>query len=122
MRTPDTPPRLADINREAYLYAGAGATVAWQLALPGVGRGVARHSTTLDRPLQRLQATMAYVYAVSLGNEADRAAIAAHVNRAHRPVRGEGIRPLTGTCSCGWPPPSTTARWMSTNCLSARCP
>lgn len=90
MRTHDRPTRLADINREACIYAGAGATVAWQLALPGVGRGVARHSSTLDRPLQRLQATMAYVYAVSLGNEADRAAIAAHVNRAHRPVRGEG--------------------------------
>ena len=82
-------PRLADINREAYIYAGAGATVAWQLAMPGVGRGVARHSSTLQRPLDRLQATMAYVYAVSLGSDADRAAIADHVNRAHAPVRGE---------------------------------
>jgi len=35
---------LADINREAYIYFGAGATVAWQMAMPGVGRGVTRHS------------------------------------------------------------------------------
>lgn len=84
------PVTLASINREAYIYLGAGAAVAWQLALPGVGRGVARHSQTLQRPLSRLRATMAYIYAVSLGTDADRAAIANHVNRAHRPVQGEG--------------------------------
>lgn len=81
---------LADINREAYIYFGAGATVAWQMAMPGVGRGVAEHSRTLQRPLDRLRATMAYVYAVTLGTDADRARIAAHVNAAHRPVRGAG--------------------------------
>jgi uncharacterized protein (DUF2236 family) len=81
---------LAEINREAYIYFGAGATVAWQMAMPGVGRGVAEHSRTLHRPLERLRATMGYVYAVSLGTDEDRRRIAAHVNRAHRPVRGEG--------------------------------
>ena len=81
---------LADINREAYIFAGAGATVAWQLAMPGVGLGVARHSTTLQRPLARLQATMGYIYAVTLGTDADRAAMARHVNHAHRPVNGPG--------------------------------
>lgn len=81
---------LSDINREAYIYFGAGATVAWQMAMPGVGRGVARHSRTLERPLARLRATMGYVYAVSLGSDAQRAAIARHVNRAHAPVKGPG--------------------------------
>ncbi|AOH37229.1 oxygenase MpaB family protein [Luteimonas sp. JM171] len=84
----DPPPpnrvTLAHINREAYIYFGAGATVAWQMAMPGVGRGVANHSTTLERPLERLRATMAYVYAVSLGSDAQRAAIARHVNRGKR--------------------------------------
>src|SRR5690606_7209061 len=61
---------LADINREAYILFAAGATVAWQMARPGVGRGVARHSRTLERPLDRLHATMAYVYAVTLGTDA----------------------------------------------------
>lgn len=91
MRAPRDPPTtLAQIDREAYIYFGAGVTVAWQMARPGVGRGVARHSRTLEDPLQRLRATMAYVYAVALGTDDDRAAIARHVNRAHRPVRGDG--------------------------------
>jgi uncharacterized protein (DUF2236 family) len=81
---------LADINIESYIFFGAGAAVAWQLAYPGVGRGVARHSQTLRRPVSRLRATMSYIYAVSLGTEADRATIAHHVNRAHVPVQGEG--------------------------------
>ncbi|NLC61178.1 MAG: DUF2236 domain-containing protein [Gammaproteobacteria bacterium] len=89
---PPSPNRvtLASINREAYIYFGAGATVAWQMAMPSVGRGVANHSTTLQRPLERLRATMAYVYAVSLGTDAQRATIARHVNRAHVPVKGPG--------------------------------
>ena len=81
---------LARINREAYIYFGAGATVAWQMANPGVGRGVAGHSATLERPLERLRATMAYVSAVTLGSDAQRAAVARHVNRAHVPVKGPG--------------------------------
>lgn len=90
MPRPTSPPTLATINREAYIYSGAGVTVAWQLANPDVGRGVARHSRTLDHPLQRLRATMSYVYAVTLGTGVDRATIARHVNHAHRPVSGPG--------------------------------
>lgn len=85
---------LADINREAYIFFAAGATVAWQMARPGVGRGVARHSRTLERPLDRLHASMAYVYAVTLGTDADRQRIARHVNRVHAPVRGDGYSAL----------------------------
>lgn len=93
MKAPDVPggmATLADINREAYIYFGAGATVAWQMARPGVGRGVAAHSRTLEQPLERLHGTMAYVYAVTLGTDEDRQRIARHVNRAHRPVKGDG--------------------------------
>lgn len=86
----DPPPQprvtLASINREAYIYFGAGATVAWQMAMPGVGRGVANHSSTLERPLERLRATMAYVYALSLGTDAHRATIA-FVTRGLLPPR-----------------------------------
>ena len=83
-------PTLADINREAYIYFGAGAAVAWQMANPGVGRGVARHSSTLERPVDRLRATMSYIYAVTLGDDADRQAIRRMVDHAHGPVRGPG--------------------------------
>ena len=49
---------LADFVGESMLLLGAGATVLLQLALRGVGHGVADHSTTLVRPLDRLRTTM----------------------------------------------------------------
>src|SRR5262245_9247145 len=53
---------LADIIEESMLLLGAGSTVLYQLALLGVGRGVAEHSTTLTRPVDRLRTTLTYVY------------------------------------------------------------
>lgn len=90
MPRPAAARHLADISREAYVYFGAGAAVAWQLAMPGVGRGVVDHSRTLHRPLSRLHGSMSFVYAVTVGDDKDRAAVARHVNRAHAPVRGPG--------------------------------
>lgn len=81
--------QLADITREAYIYLGAGATVLRQMANPGVGLGVAEHSRTLDRPLDRLRGTMDYIYVISLGTDAERQMISHKVNRAHGPVRSE---------------------------------
>ena len=75
---------------ETALLLGAGSAVMYQLALVGVGRGVAEHSNTLDRPLDRLRTTLTYVYGILLGTDEERAAIARMVNRAHVPVKGEG--------------------------------
>ncbi|HYE40472.1 MAG TPA: oxygenase MpaB family protein [Ramlibacter sp.] len=83
------PRRLGDISREAYIFLGAGAAVLLQMAQPGVGLGVAEHSATLQRPLDRLRTTMTYIYALTLGTEEERRAIAALVNRAHKPVRSD---------------------------------
>ncbi|WP_305093595.1 oxygenase MpaB family protein [Prescottella sp. R16] len=80
---------LADFVGESMLLLGAGPTVLLQLALPGVGYGVAEHSTTLQRPLDRLRTTMTYVYAVTLGTEEERRAVVRLVNRVHVPVRSE---------------------------------
>lgn len=80
---------LADIAREAYIYAGAGAAVLRQMMHPGVGAGVAEHSVTLIQPLSRLRSTMDYIYVVVLGSDVERARIAEKVNRAHVPVRSE---------------------------------
>ncbi|MBX4171000.1 DUF2236 domain-containing protein [Rhodococcus sp. DMU2021] len=71
------------------LLLGAGATVLLQLASPGVGHGVADHSTTLQRPLDRLRTTMTYVYAVTLGTPEEKKQIVRMVNKAHVPVRSE---------------------------------
>ncbi len=81
---------VADYIDEAYVFLGAGAAVLLQMAMPGVGHGVADHSDTLSDPLGRLRTTMSYIYAVSIGTDAERKAIVEMVNKAHIPVRGEG--------------------------------
>jgi uncharacterized protein (DUF2236 family) len=78
---------LADIGAEAVLLAGAGRAILLQTADPAVGRGVAEHSNFAERPLDRLAATMGYVYAVVYGSEEQLAAVRRAVNRAHAPVR-----------------------------------
>lgn len=81
---------LADIIEESMLLLGAGSTVLHQLALLGVGRGVAEHSTTLVRPIDRLRTTLTYVYVMTKGTQEERDAVARMVNKMHAPVRGEG--------------------------------
>jgi uncharacterized protein (DUF2236 family) len=81
---------LADFVDEACLTLGAGSTVMWQLALKPVGLGVAEHSTTLERPFDRLRTTVSFVLAMVLGTEEERRQVAAMVNRAHGPVRSPG--------------------------------
>ncbi|WP_427172572.1 oxygenase MpaB family protein [Arthrobacter sp. 92] len=79
--------RLADIGAEGVLLAGAGRAILLQIANPAVGHGVAEHSNFADRPLERLRATLTYVYAVVYGTEDQMAAVRRSVNRAHAPVR-----------------------------------
>ncbi len=81
---------LADFVGEAVLLAGAGSAVMWQLARKEVGLGVVEHSTTLDRPLDRLRTTLTYVYVMALGTDAERRAVAGMVDRRHAPVRSSG--------------------------------
>jgi len=80
---------LADFVGESMLLLGAGSTVLLQLASRGVGHGVADHSTTLERPLDRLRTTMTYVYAVTPGTPEEKKQIVRLVNKAHVPVRSE---------------------------------
>jgi uncharacterized protein (DUF2236 family) len=88
---PVTAPRtVADLLDEPVVLLGAGSAVMLQLAEWRVGRGVAEHSTTLRRPLDRLRTTLSYVYVMGLGTVAEREAVARMVNRVHAPVRGEG--------------------------------
>lgn len=81
---------LADYVCEQALLLGSGAAVMNQLAMLGVGLGVAEHSSTLDRPLDRLRTTLTYVYAMSLGTDEERKAIVRMVNKVHAPIRSEG--------------------------------
>lgn len=80
---------LADFVGEFFVLLGAGKTVLLQMAEPGVGHGVADHSTALRRPLNRLRTTMAYVYAVTMGTPEEMKAIIRLTNKAHVAVRSE---------------------------------
>jgi uncharacterized protein (DUF2236 family) len=81
---------LAGLLDEVGLLLGSGSAVMYQLAVWGVGKGVAVHSTTMQRPVDRLRTTLTYVYVMGLGTEEERRAVARMVNKAHVPVRGEG--------------------------------
>jgi uncharacterized protein (DUF2236 family) len=81
---------LADFVGEQMLMLGAGSTVMYQLAMKGVGLGVAEHSDTLRRPVDRLRTTLTYVFVMVLGTEEEKRAVARMVNRMHAGVRSPG--------------------------------
>lgn len=81
---------MIDLVYEPGMLLGGGSAVMYQLAVWGVGKGVAQHSTTLQRPSDRLRTTLSFVYVMGLGTDEERKAIARMVNRAHKPIRGEG--------------------------------
>ncbi|MCS5722512.1 DUF2236 domain-containing protein [Herbiconiux sp. CPCC 203407] len=78
---------MADIAPESVLLAGAGRAILLQIAHPSIGYGVARHSDFASRPMDRLNGTLTYIYALTSGTEEDKRAVRRAVNRAHRPVR-----------------------------------
>ncbi|WP_457946563.1 oxygenase MpaB family protein [Pseudarthrobacter sp. alpha12b] len=76
-----------EYGAEAILLAGAGRAILLQLAHPSVGRGVAENSTFAAHPLDRLNSTLTYVYAITYGSEEQANEVRRRVNRAHAPVR-----------------------------------
>ncbi|WP_396277183.1 oxygenase MpaB family protein [Glutamicibacter creatinolyticus] len=77
---------LRRIAPEAALLLGAGRAILLQLADPRIGIAVVRHSDFVANPMARLHNTLAYVYALSVGDEHHRAAVVSFVNAAHAPV------------------------------------
>jgi uncharacterized protein (DUF2236 family) len=78
--------KLSDIAGESALVAGGGRAILLQLANPGVGKGVAEHSDFASHPLDRLTATLTYVYAIVYGTPEEIALVRQRVNGAHGPV------------------------------------
>lgn len=78
-----------DKAAEAILIMGGGRAILLQLANPAIGHGVAHHSDFTNRPLDRLHATLTYVYAVSCGTPEEVRAVRRRVNQAHVPVRSD---------------------------------
>jgi uncharacterized protein (DUF2236 family) len=107
--------RLADIAPESVLLAGAGRAILLQIANPAVGYGVARHSDFANRPMDRLNATLSYIYALSSGSDDDVRIMRRAVNRAHAAVRNPP-RPSSETSSVdsgGGEPKSSRIRGRS---------
>ena len=80
------------VAREGALLAGGARAILLQVAHPAVGQGVAEHSDFAARPLDRLRATLTYVYCVTFGRPEEIEAVAALVTAAHRTVTGAGYR------------------------------
>lgn len=80
------------VAREGALLAGGARAILLQVAHPAVGRGVAEHSDFVTRPLDRLRATLTYVYCVTFGTSDEIQAVTAAVTAAHRKVTGAGYR------------------------------
>ena len=83
---------MRTVAREGALLAGGARAILLQIAHPAVGRGVAEHSDFTARPLDRLRATLTYVYCVTFGAPEEIEAVAAKVTAAHRNVTGAGYR------------------------------
>jgi len=80
--------RITDVSADAVLLAGGARAILLQLAVPGVARGVARHSDFADRPLDRLHGTLTYLYVTVYGTPEEARTVARNVGRAHAPVEG----------------------------------
>lgn len=80
---------IRDMAAEAVLIVGGGAAILLQIADERVGLGVAHHSEFASRPLDRLHATLRYVYVQVYGTPAEKRFVARSVNRAHVPVRAD---------------------------------
>lgn len=75
---------------EGVLLAGGARAILLQVANPAVGRAVAEHSDFAARPLDRLRATLEYVYGVTFGTSAEAASVSQTVDAAHHGVAGSG--------------------------------
>lgn len=85
---------MARVAAEGILLAGGMCAILLQVAHPAVALGVARHSNFTWRAMDRLRATMTYVYCMTFGDPAERRAIRDHVNRVHRGIHGPGYDAL----------------------------
>ncbi|GAB3488419.1 oxygenase MpaB family protein [Nocardiopsis coralliicola] len=85
---------LRRTNAEAVLLGGAAYAVLMQVSHPSVARGVAEHSDFAERPLDRLRATLTFLYALPFGTQEEADRVARGVRAAHARVRGPGYSAL----------------------------
>jgi uncharacterized protein (DUF2236 family) len=89
--------RIVDrFSREGTLLLGAGRAILLQAADPVVAAAIAEHSNFAERPVDRLNNTLTFVYGVMLGTPEQAALVANYTRRAHRgiPTAGDPDRQL----------------------------
>ncbi len=64
---------MQEVAGEGILLAGGAAAILLQVADPRVAAGIAAHSDFADRPLDRLHATLTYLYVTAYGTDAEAA-------------------------------------------------
>lgn len=83
---------------DATVFLSAGANIIMQLALPGVGYGVAESRVTsgsvLHRPLKRSRTTFTYLAVAMMGTTEEKLAYRRAVNGAHRQVFSTNESPV----------------------------
>lgn len=81
---------MREVAAEGILLAAGARAILLQVADPAIARGVAAHSDFARRPLDRLHATMRYVYGVTFGTPAEIAYVSQAVDHRHRSIVGPG--------------------------------
>ena len=80
------PLKITDVSADAVLLLGGARAILLQLANPAVGYGVAEHSDFVNRPLDRLRATLTYLYVIVFGTAEETQRVAQGVAAAHSRV------------------------------------
>lgn len=79
-------PLLRRVAQESICYASGLTAVLLQIAHPGVGRGVGRHSNFSTRLLERTQNTGIFIHVMVFGSDAEKNAFRNFITMAHRHV------------------------------------
>ncbi|PGH15322.1 hypothetical protein AJ79_02487 [Helicocarpus griseus UAMH5409] len=82
-------PLLKKVAQESVSYTSGLTAVLLQIAHPGVGKGVGRHSNFSTRLLERTQNTAIFINVMVFGTEAEKTAFRNFVTLAHQHVNGK---------------------------------
>jgi uncharacterized protein (DUF2236 family) len=89
-----------EIDREAILFAGAGAAALLQLAHPFVAEAIAKQSVTRSDPLSRFARTFDHVYRIVFGDLDEAFTAARRVHQIHERIGGT-LDDAVGTFEAG---------------------
>jgi len=85
----EEPDEMRKIVRESASLELGVAAVLLEIALPSVGKGVARHSSFAYKRIERARRTVVYIYAMAFGTPEERRLITDATHKAHSHVKGK---------------------------------